>query len=61
MEQKFKDGQFVFAVVNPTSRLKIRRYIPTIYYCTVMDDPDGKELVYFERELMAELEDPSVE
>jgi hypothetical protein len=59
MEQKFKDGQFVFAVVNPTNRLKIRRYIPTIYYCTVVDNPD-KELVYFERELMPEPEDPSV-
>jgi len=56
MEQKFKDGQLVYAIVNPTNLLRVRRYIPTIYYCTVVDQPD-KELVYFERELMPAMED----
>jgi hypothetical protein len=52
MESKYKEGDFVFALADPTVKLVIRRYIPTIYYCRLVNDPD-KELVYFERELSA--------
>lgn len=50
-EQKYRDGEIVFAIKHPIVRLIVRRYIPTIYYCTVADDPT-REVVYFERELM---------
>lgn len=52
METPFKEGDYVYARVNPQLKLKIRRHIPSIFYCTVVDDPTAKELVYFTRELM---------
>jgi len=52
MENKYKEGEIVYAIVKPTERLMIRRYIPRIYYCTPMDNPNLPEVVYFERELM---------
>ncbi len=52
MENKFKEGAVVCALVNPTLKLVIRRYVDRIYYCKIQEDPARKELVYFERELM---------
>lgn len=52
MENKYKEGQVVYAKVNPSLKLIIRRYVDSIYYCKTHDKPDQKELVYFERELM---------
>ena len=52
MENKYKEGQVVYAKVNPSLKLVIRRYVDDIYYCKVQEAPDRKELVYFERELM---------
>ncbi len=52
MENKYKEGQVVYAKENPLLKLIIRRYVDRIYYCKVQDDPDRKELVYFERELV---------
>jgi hypothetical protein len=52
MENKYKEGEFVFAKTNPALKLIIRRYVDRIYYCKVSEDPDRKELVYFERELL---------
>jgi hypothetical protein len=54
MENKYKEGQTVYSVANPSLKLVIRRYIPRIYYCIVQEDPNNKELVFFERELMPE-------
>ena len=54
MENKYKEGQVVYAKENPTLKLVIRRYVYRIYYCKVQDAPDQKELVYFERELIAD-------
>lgn len=56
METIFKEGDYVYARVNPQLKLKIRRFIPAIFYCTIVDNPDAKELVYFARELMTEAE-----
>lgn len=42
----------MFAKVNPSLRLAVRRYAKRIYYCTNVAHPQEKELVYFERELM---------
>lgn len=52
MESKFKEGEIVCAKVNPGLKLIIRRYVDRIYYCKIHDEPDRKELVYFEREIM---------
>ncbi len=46
-------GDIVFAKVNPDQKLKVRRYIDRIYYCQVVDHPEEKEQVYFEREILA--------
>lgn len=52
MENKYREGEFVYAKENPSLKLIIRRYIDDIYYCRIPDEPQKKELVYFERELM---------
>ena len=52
MENKFQEGETVYAKVNPSLKLVIRRYVDRIYYCLVQEDPTQKEKVYFERELM---------
>ena len=48
----YETGDVVFAKEDPVQTLVIRRYYKQIYYCTIQDAPDVKELVYFERELM---------
>ena len=48
---KFKEGEVVYAKINTTLKLRVRRFIDKIYYCTVVDHPDAEEQVYFEREL----------
>ena len=53
MENKYKEGDVVFSKMDPTLKLVIRRYVKRIYYCKIQEDPGRKELVYFERELMA--------
>jgi hypothetical protein len=52
MENKFKEGETVYAKEAPTLALTIRRYIDEIYYCKRTDHPEQKELVYFQRELV---------
>ncbi|MCV9385981.1 hypothetical protein [Reichenbachiella ulvae] len=56
-DNKYKPGDVVYAKVNPSLELKIRRYTERIYYCQVLDNPALKELVYYERELV---EDPEL-
>ncbi|MEY3441759.1 MAG: hypothetical protein RLZZ519_40 [Bacteroidota bacterium] len=50
-ESKFQAGDVVFAKVAPAKLLVVRRYVDYIYFCKIQDDPDHKDLVYFEREL----------
>ena len=57
-QNKYKAGDIVYAKVNPTLKLIIRRFVHQIYYCKEQENPERKELVYFERELV---EDPSLE
>mgnify|MGYP003394148883 CR=1 FL=1 len=54
MENKYKEGDVVYANEDPTKKLMIRRYVDRIYYCKVLGDSHAKELVYFERELLNE-------
>ncbi len=53
MENKYKEGDIVSAKEDPTKKLVIRRYVDRIYYCKTQGEPDAKELVYFERELVS--------
>jgi hypothetical protein len=55
MLNKYKEGDTVFAKENPTCKLIVRRYVDTIYYCREQKAPEGKELVYFERELISNI------
>ena len=50
LDSKYIDGQLVYAKVNPSRKLIIRRYYDRIYYCR---DADGseKEYAFFEREI----------
>ena len=52
-EKRFKEGEVVRAKEDPSRKLVIRRYVDRIYYCKVQQDPSHRELVYFDRELMA--------
>ncbi len=54
MENKYKEGDVVYANEDLTKKLVIRRYVDRIYYCKVAGDSHAKELVYFERELVNE-------
>ena len=57
-QNKYNAGDIVYAKVNPTLKLIIRRYVDQVYYCKIQEDPEKDELVYFERELV---EDPLLE
>ena len=54
MKNKYKEGEEVYAIVNPSLKLIIRRYVHRIYYCKIKEDPTRKELVYFEREISSD-------
>ena len=51
MENKYKEGETVYAKADPSLPLVIRRYVDRVYYCTVKNDSTKKEQVYYEREL----------
>lgn len=51
-QNKYNEGDIISAKVNPSLKLIIRRYIDQVYYCRMLDDPEGKELVYYEREIV---------
>jgi hypothetical protein len=53
MDNIYKEGTFITAKSNSECKLVIHRYIGRIYYCKAVDDPTGKLLAYFERELIA--------
>jgi hypothetical protein len=54
LENKYKEGEEVYAKINPSRKLIIRRYVDRIYYCKIKEDPTLKELVYFEREILSD-------
>lgn len=51
-KNKYRAGDTVYAKVNTSLKLIVRRYVDRVYYCIIHDSPNLKELVYFERELM---------
>jgi hypothetical protein len=53
MEKKFKEGDVVCAKMYPDKKLIVSRYVDKLYYCKMPENLKLKELVYFERELIA--------
>lgn len=53
-ENKFKEGDVVVDRSRPTQKLVIERYLDQIYYCKDQENPKLKELVYLERDLIAD-------
>lgn len=51
MDNIYKEGTLITAKASPDQQLLINRYYKRIYYCTPVDEPARKFLVYFEREL----------
>lgn len=49
---KYAPGEIVFAKANPGEKLMVRRYVSRVYYCQFLDNPDRKEIVLFEREII---------
>jgi hypothetical protein len=43
-ENRYKEGDVVYAKVDPSLALIVRRYIREIYYCKIKSDPDRKNL-----------------
>lgn len=52
VQNKYNSGDVVYAKVNPTLKLVIRRYYDQVYYCLTQGHPERKDLVYFEREFV---------
>ena len=52
MENKFNEGAIVYAKINTSQKLVVRRYVDRVYYCKVHNQPELKDLVFFERELL---------
>lgn len=55
LDNKYKEGEIVYAKECPDIALIIRRYVNRIYYCKMVGDPENDEMVYYERELMEAL------
>jgi hypothetical protein len=47
----YQAGSQITAKAYPLLKLKIERYYQRIYYCSIVDAPQQKHLVFFEREL----------
>jgi hypothetical protein len=57
MAGKFKEGEIVFERIRPTNKLIIVRRDNGLYYCKPPSGVRRKDLVYMERELVAENEE----
>ena len=52
-DNKFAKGTLISAQADPHRSLRIVAYYQRIYYCEVVGEEHRKQLVYFERELIA--------
>lgn len=50
-DNRYHEGTIITAKARPHLKLMIVKYYQRIYYCTVIDEP-GRNLAYFERELI---------
>jgi hypothetical protein len=54
MENKYKEGDVVLERIHPNQKLIVTKFFRNMYYCTIQEYPDRKELVYNERDLISE-------
>ena len=54
MENKYKVGKVVLERIRPGQKLVVSHYFDKLYYCKAQENSTRKELVYFERDLMAD-------
>lgn len=47
----YPEGTIVTAKIHPSLPLVIIKYLQRIYYCAPVDDKQGKQQAYFEREI----------
>jgi hypothetical protein len=52
-QNKYKEGEVVYANSDPKRKLVISRYIDRIYYCYLQQNPSIKNLLFYERQLKA--------
>lgn len=55
MKNEFKIGDVVYERIRPAHRLIVSKYHNNVYFCKSGDDLTHKELVFFGRELKAEV------
>jgi hypothetical protein len=48
----YPEGTLVTAKIHPSLQLVIIKYLQRIYYCAPVDDKQGKQQAYFEREIL---------
>lgn len=51
-ENRYIAGDTVCSKINPEVKLVVRRYVQKIYYCQFPNEPERKELVFFDRDLV---------
>lgn len=56
----FKPGELVYERIHPSQKLIVRSYADGLYYCEAQEAPQRKSLVFFERELIAEVKERSL-
>ena len=56
---KYKEGETVYAKTNPGQRLTVKRFLDQIYYCRITNEPDKKDLIFFEEELQTGASGPT--
>ena len=57
-DNKYEEGQEVFAIKTPSEKLVIKRYVDRIYYYMNVNQPEQKLLALFERELTSKASTP---
>lgn len=57
---EYQPGEVVFAIINPSVKLVVRRYLDQIYFCREAANPDGRDIAFFERELMRAGNNPKI-
>lgn len=55
-EGKYRPGALVYSKEDLSRKYVVRRFISRIYYCRPEDQPEARDLVFFERELTSDAE-----
>jgi hypothetical protein len=48
----YPEGTFLTAKALPEQKLVVTKYYQRIYYCSIVGQPDHKQLAYYEHELI---------